>query len=61
MKKHFLALALVVGVAGAAQAQSAIGFGVKAGASLTNYTGKGGDGSEYKFGFNGGGISQFCR
>lgn len=58
MKKAFLALALTLGVAGAAQAQSAR-FGVKAGASLTNIT-KTGDGAANKFGFNGGVLANFA-
>lgn len=59
MKKTFLALALSLGVAGAAQAQSAH-FGIKAGASLTNFTGKGAGTNDYKFGFNGGFIANFA-
>jgi len=57
MKKTFLALALTLGVAGAAQAQSAR-FGVKAGASLTSYTGKDVS-ADNKFGFNGGLVANF--
>lgn len=58
MKKVILSMALVTGVAVAASAQSA-SFGIKAGASLTNFTGKGTDGSDLKnkFGFNGGFIA----
>lgn len=59
MKKTFLALALTLGVAGAAQAQSAR-FGVKAGASLTSFTGKDSDGAKNKFGFNGGVMANFA-
>lgn len=59
MKNTLLALALTVGVAGAAQAQSA-SFGVKAGASLTNFTGKNTDGAKNKFGFNGGLVANFA-
>lgn len=59
MKKTFLALALTLGVAGAAQAQSAR-FGVKAGASLTSVTGKDSDGAKSKFGFNGGVMANFA-
>ena len=33
---------------------------MKAGASLTNYTGKGADGAEYKFGFNGGFVANLA-
>jgi hypothetical protein len=59
MKKLILSLGLLAGVSVAAQAQSAT-FGVKAGASLTNFTGKG-VGSDVKnvFGFNGGLIANF--
>jgi carbohydrate-selective porin OprB len=53
MKSLFLTLGLALGVAGAAQAQS-VHFGIKAGASLTNYTGKGNDSTKYKAGFHGG-------
>jgi hypothetical protein len=56
MKKAFLALALTLGVAGAAQAQSAR-FGVKAGASLTNVTGDGTGDVKNLFGFHGGLIA----
>lgn len=59
MKKTYLALALMLGVASAAQAQSAT-FGIKAGASLTNYTGKGADGADYKFGFHGGLVANLA-
>ncbi len=57
MKKVFLSLALSAGIASVASAQSA-SFGVKAGASLTSYTGKD-VGADYKFGFNGGLIANF--
>jgi hypothetical protein len=53
MKKAFLALALTLGVAGAAQAQSAT-FGVKAGVSLTNLTGTGVANTKNLVGFHGG-------
>jgi hypothetical protein len=59
MKKAFLALALTLGVASAAQAQSAR-FGVKAGASLTSFTGDNADGAKNKFGFNGGVMANFA-
>lgn len=60
MKKIILSLALITGTAVAANAQSA-SFGIKAGASLTNFTGKGTDGvdSKNKFGFNGGFVANF--
>jgi hypothetical protein len=59
MRKSFLAIALALGAAGTAQAQSAR-FGVKAGASLTNVTGKDVSGAAYKFGFNGGIMANFA-
>lgn len=55
MKRILLAFTFAAGVIGTAQAQSA-SFGVKAGASLTNFTGKSADGAKNKFGFNGGFI-----
>ncbi|MFD1470589.1 porin family protein [Hymenobacter caeli] len=60
MKKVILSFALVTGAAVAANAQSA-SFGIKAGASLTNFTGKGTDGvdTKNKFGFNGGFVANF--
>jgi hypothetical protein len=58
MKKLILSLGLLAGVSVAAQAQSAK-FGIKAGASLTNFTGKDADGSANKFGFNGGVVANF--
>lgn len=61
MKKAILSIVLVAGVAVAANAQST-SFGVKAGASLTNFTGKGTNGSDLKnkFGFNGGLVANFA-
>ena len=58
MKKIILSMALIAGATAAANAQSA-SFGIKAGASLTNFTGKGTDGKDLKnkFGFNGGFIA----
>lgn len=60
MKKVILSLALITGTAVAASAQSA-SFGIKAGASLTNFTGKGTDGLDLKnkFGFHGGFVANF--
>lgn len=58
MKKIILSFALVTGAAVAANAQSA-SFGIKAGASLTNFTGKNVEGAAYKFGFNGGLVANF--
>ena len=58
MKKAILSIVLVAGVAVAANAQST-SFGVKAGTSLTSFTGKGSEGAENKFGFNGGLIANF--
>lgn len=57
MKKTFFALALAMGIAGTAQAQSAR-FGIKAGASLTNVTNS--SDAAYKFGFNGGVVANFA-
>lgn len=58
MKKLILSLGLLAGVSVAAQAQS-IKYGVKAGASLTNFTGSGSGDSKNLFGFNGGLIANF--
>lgn len=58
VKKLILSLTLLAGASVAAQAQS-IKFGVKAGASLTNFTGKDSDGNSNKFGFNGGVLANF--
>lgn len=58
MKKVFLVLTLALGVVGSAQAQRAR-FGVKAGAALTNFTGKGSGNNDYKIGFNGGFFGNF--
>lgn len=59
MKRSFLLLGLCLGAVGAAQAQSAT-FGIKAGASLTNFTGKNIKDAKNKFGFNGGLIANFA-
>lgn len=58
MKKLILSFALLAGASAAAQAQS-IKFGVKAGASLSGFSGKDSDGTAYKFGFNGGVLANF--
>lgn len=58
MKKLILSLGLLAGVSVAAQAQS-IKYGVKAGASLTNFTGKDSGSNSNKFGFNGGVVANF--
>jgi hypothetical protein len=59
MKKLILSLGLLAGVSVAAQAQTGVRFGLKAGASLTNFTGKDVDGNANKFGFNGGVVANF--
>ena len=59
MKKTVLFLTIALGAAGAAQAQS-ISYGVKAGASLTNFTGKGVEDAKNKFGFIGGLVANFA-
>jgi hypothetical protein len=59
MKKLILSLGLLAGVSVAAQAQTGVRFGVKAGASLTSFTGKDADGTANKFGFNGGVVANF--
>jgi hypothetical protein len=54
MKKTIFTLVLLAGVAGTAQAQSDVSLGLKAGASLSNFTGA--DAKDYKnlFGFHAG-------
>jgi len=59
MKRIFLAIALALGIAGAAQAQNAR-FGLKVGASLTNFTGNGVGSNDFKLGFNGGIFGNFA-
>jgi hypothetical protein len=59
MKKLILSLGLLAGVSVAAQAQTGVRFGLKAGASLTTFTGKDVDGASNKFGFNGGVVANF--
>ena len=59
MKKPLLLLALAVGLASTAHAQS-IKYGVKAGASLTNLTGGGSDETDYKVGFHAGLVANFA-
>lgn len=58
MKKIILYFGLLVGVSCVAQAQS-IKYGVKAGASLTNFTGGGSEGGKNLFGFHGGLVANF--
>lgn len=58
MKKLILSLGLLAGISVAAQAQTGVRLGVKAGASLTNVTNTG-DGAANKFGFNGGVVANF--
>jgi hypothetical protein len=59
MKKVILSIALLTGISAAAQAQS-IKYGLKAGASLTSFSGSDSDGSKSKFGFNGGVLANFA-
>lgn len=59
MKKLILSLGLLAGVSVAAQAQTGVRFGLKAGASLTNFTGKDSGDNSNKFGFNGGVVANF--
>jgi hypothetical protein len=58
MKKVVLSLGLLAGISFASQAQS-IKYGVKAGASLTSFSGEDSDGAKSKFGFNGGVVANF--
>lgn len=59
MKKLLLPLTLLMSLAGTARAQSA-NFGLKAGVSLTGFTGADAGNSAYKFGFNGGVMANFA-
>ena len=58
MKKVLLSLGLLASVSFAAQAQS-IKYGVKAGGSLTGFTGDDSKGSAYQFGFHAGVLANF--
>ena len=59
MQKVLLSLGLLVSISFAAQAQSAT-FGIKAGASLTNFTGSNTSDAKNIFGFNGGLVANFA-
>jgi hypothetical protein len=59
MQKVLLSLGLLAGVSFAAQAQS-IKYGVKAGASLTSFTGDGTGDLKNVFGFHGGLVANFA-
>lgn len=59
MKKVFLSLSLLAGLSYAAQAQG-IKYGVKAGASLTNFTGSDTGDAKNIFGFHGGLVANFA-
>jgi hypothetical protein len=59
MKKLILSIGLLAGISVAAQAQG-IKYGVKAGASLTNFSGSDSDNTANKFGFNGGVLANFA-
>lgn len=60
MKKLILSLGLLAGVSVAAQAQTGVRFGLKAGASLTSVTGEDSEGFANKFGFHGGVVANFA-
>ena len=59
MQKVLLSLGLLAGVSFAAQAQS-VSYGIKAGASLTNFTGDGTGDLKNVFGFHGGLVANFA-
>ena len=59
MQKVLLSLGLLAGVSFAAQAQS-ISYGIKAGASLTNFTGDNTGDLKNVFGFHGGLVANFA-
>ena len=59
MHKKLILLLVAAGLAGTAHAQS-IKYGVKAGASLTSFTGGVDDGTDYKFGFHAGVMANFA-
>jgi hypothetical protein len=57
MKKIVSTIALVVGLAGAAQAQSDVSLGLKAGGSYSSFVGKQAPNQGYIFGFHAGGFA----
>lgn len=59
MKKTILSLALLVGIAGAAQAQTGLKLGLKGGYNMATFSGKDSKGSEYKAGFAAGGLINY--
>lgn len=59
MKKTILSLALLAGVAGAANAQTGIKYGLKGGFNGATYAGADSKGVEYKAGFAAGGFLNF--
>jgi hypothetical protein len=59
MKKTILSLALLVGMAGAAQAQTGLKLGLKGGFNGSTFSGTDSKGSEYKAGFAAGGLINY--
>jgi hypothetical protein len=59
MKKTLLSLALLVGVAGAANAQTGLKLGLKGGFNGATFSGSDSKGSEYKAGFAAGGLLNY--
>ncbi|MBC6613121.1 PorT family protein [Hymenobacter sp. BT507] len=58
MKKVLLSVLVAVGLSTTAAHAQGVRLGVKAGASLTSFTGKDIEDVEYKFGFHGGGVAE---
>ena len=58
MKKVILSLGLIAGISAAASAQAS--FGIKAGASLTNFTGSDVENASNKIGFHGGLVANLA-
>lgn len=59
MKKTLLSLALLVGAAGAANAQTGLKLGLKGGFNGSTFSGSDSKGSEYKAGFAAGGLLNY--
>lgn len=59
MKKTILSLALLMGMAGAANAQTGLKLGLKGGFNMATFSGKDSKGSEYKAGFAAGGLINY--
>ncbi|UOR04299.1 PorT family protein [Hymenobacter aerilatus] len=58
MKKVLLSVLVAAGLSTTAAHAQGVRLGVKAGASLTSFTGKDVEGLDYKFGFHGGGVAE---